>query len=643
MNIIDSGYKLQFNTPPFQNSPVLTNPSPAKLAIIQPLVSKLLDSGAISVIEPSNDQHVYRIFTVKKKNGKDRLIIDLSPLNNLIKKIHFRMEDFEFIKSLLNVNDYLASIDLSDAFFSIPLHQSSKKYVCFQLENTRYCFNVLPFGLTSSPRIFSKVLKVAITFLRSKGIKMSFYLDDIIIVSSSPSLLQQHVAFTVKFLSNLGFFINFEKSSLNPSRSITHLGYVWNSAEFNLSVPPDKVIKVKNSAIRLLNSSVSIRDVSSFLGLLISLTNAFPLAPLYFRKLQLCFLENRSRTPHWDDYFNLDDGAIADLNWWSTCSSCLSPASLHSFEYSISLYTDSSNLGWGATLSNGMSTSGLWSEEIANNHINFLELKCIHLAFLALLPHLKNRSVRLLSDNIVSVFYINKIGGTHSFPLCLLSLDIWQLFLDNNIQCKAFHIPGSANCVADFLSRSHARDELVLSHNAFNLLSSCLDFPLYVDLFASRFSCKLPQYVSQFPDNNAWKIDAFSFSWPDNLYIFPPIKLISKVLQKFKTDSVSQAILLTPAWPSLPSLPIIFELLFSDPILIPVFYFEGQFPTRRPFDVMAWPISSLSVKRTAFQKTLSQRSAIASVQVPSKFMQEFGRCSTVGSLALNVLPQSLPP
>ena len=122
------------------------------------------------------------------------------------------MEIFLTIKSLIQQYDYFSSIDLSDAFFTIPLHADSKKFVVFEFENIRYCYNVLKFGLTSSPRIFCKMLKPAINCIRSEGIKISSHLDDIFLCFCSISQLQFQINLTLNVLLSLGFIPNYRKS-----------------------------------------------------------------------------------------------------------------------------------------------------------------------------------------------------------------------------------------------------------------------------------------------------------------------------------------------------------------------------------------------------------------------------------------------
>ena len=523
----------------------------------------------------------------------------------------------------------MVSIDLSDAFHSIPIHDSSKKFVCFEFNNCRYCFNVLPFGLSSAPRIFSKILRPAISHLRSLGIKITSYLDDILIIASCPNSLSRHTSLAIDLLSSLGFSINYSKSNLLPVRSLIHFGFLWNTLDFTISVPCDKVTQIRNFANYLLSSVVSIRVASSFLGTLVSTMVGYPYAPLHYRYFQLCLIRHRQTFSSWEDRFTPDSDCYADIKWWSKCPSLLPSSSLESFTYSITLFTDASSHGWGAYLCNGLSSSGIWSSD-DSSHINLRELKAVLLGVSSLLPHIKGKSLRVLSDNIATVYYINKLGGTHSLPLCSTALSLWNLFLDNGISCQAFHIAGINNFNADELSRRYLHSELQLSHVAFDKLCSLIPFPLSYDLFASRYSRKLPCFASRYQDPLAWKVDAFSFVWPNNCYIFPPINLIPRILRKFKCDNVEYGLLLTPAWQTLSSLPMIIDLLCFYPIFVPSSFVEGEFPTRRPFNLMAWSISSLSATRKDFLKRPLPPSSKVLTPIPSRLTPTIGKSFTVG-------------
>ena len=79
----------------------------------------------------------------------------------------------------------MIKIDLKDAYFSVALHRSSKKYVRFQWGGTLYEFQCLMFGLGPAPKIFTKLMKIPISLLRKLHIRIIIYIDDILIVASS--------------------------------------------------------------------------------------------------------------------------------------------------------------------------------------------------------------------------------------------------------------------------------------------------------------------------------------------------------------------------------------------------------------------------------------------------------------------------
>ena len=99
---------------------------------------------------------------------------------------------------------------------------------------------------------------------------------------------------------------------------------------------------------------------------------------------------------------------------------------IHSPRFDLTIHTDASLRGWGATCE-GQSIGGRWDQSESSLHINLLELKAAFLALCSFFP-LRSptpRHVNLLMDNTTAVAYINKKGGTHSFSLCSLALDLW--------------------------------------------------------------------------------------------------------------------------------------------------------------------------------------------------------------------------
>jgi len=75
---------------------------------------------------------------------------------------------------------------------------------------------VLPFGLSSAPYIFTKVLRPLVKFWRFNGVKMVIYLEDGCGTSDSLEVAKQHTQFVRLSLKDAGFAINSSKSNWDP-------------------------------------------------------------------------------------------------------------------------------------------------------------------------------------------------------------------------------------------------------------------------------------------------------------------------------------------------------------------------------------------------------------------------------------------
>ena len=175
------------------------------------------------------------IFTIPKKNGDLRLILNLKHLNHFIPKVHFKMEGVGLLPHMLMQGDWVVKLDLQEAFFAVPIHPTSQGLLSFVWQGRILSFTCLPFGLTSAPRIFTKLLKPVTAFLRERGVRLIIYIDDILVMAQSRSLAYHHLHLVVDLLELLGFIINYQKSILTPTQELIFLGLVVNSVDMSLS------------------------------------------------------------------------------------------------------------------------------------------------------------------------------------------------------------------------------------------------------------------------------------------------------------------------------------------------------------------------------------------------------------------------
>ena len=141
-----------------------------------------------------------------------------------------------------------------------------------------------------------------------------------------------------------------------------------------------------------------------------------------------------------------------------------------------------------------------------------------------------------------------------SGTLCALLWRILTWCTKNQVTLKARHIPGRLNVVADKLSRlGHTiQTEWSLLPAVFKTLCDRWDQP-QIDLFATRFNNKVPQFVSPVPDTTATAVDALSLSWEElDAYAFPPTAILGKVVDKLQDTLCMRIIIIALGWPNMP-------------------------------------------------------------------------------------------
>ena len=99
-----------------------------------------------------------------RTSGKQRLILDLRRVNAFVYKQKFKCEDLSVATQIFDKDYYLFKFDLKSGYHHIQIFPEHHKYLAFAWDfgtgKFRYFqFCVLPFGLSSAPFIFTKILK----------------------------------------------------------------------------------------------------------------------------------------------------------------------------------------------------------------------------------------------------------------------------------------------------------------------------------------------------------------------------------------------------------------------------------------------------------------------------------------------------
>ena len=78
------------------------------------------------------DGFMSSIFTREKRDGSYRMILNLKQLNKHIEYEHFIMESVQSVLNIIRPNCWMASVDLKDAFYTVPIQPDHQKFLKFK-------------------------------------------------------------------------------------------------------------------------------------------------------------------------------------------------------------------------------------------------------------------------------------------------------------------------------------------------------------------------------------------------------------------------------------------------------------------------------------------------------------------------------
>ncbi len=256
-------------------------------------------------------------------------------------------------------------------------------------------------------------------------------------------------------LSQLGFWVNWEKSKLSPMQRISFLGMELDSINQTACLKQELL-----------------KPFQRLLGHMATVAAVTPLELLHMRPLQ-----------HWLH------GQVQRWAWqWGTLRVWVAPACRQTFTLCSDLsflwaevpleqvsrqdvvYTDASAKGWGATF-NGLAVSGVWTGPQLHWHINCLELLVVHLALNRLKRCLRGKQVMVRTDKSATVVYINRQGGLRSRRMSQLTRHLFLWSLKHLRSLRAIHIPGLLNRAANELHSPESGDSIPRQSSWFGVVS----------------------------------------------------------------------------------------------------------------------------------------------------------------------------
>ena len=202
-SIVKSGLGWKWVNSPPSLKMFYQEPTPILLEYVQKMLEK-------RVIEPCHSLKFQgRLFYVPKKDSNERrVILDLSPFNIHIECQSFKMTTIRHVRNSLPKGAWTCSIDLTDAYWHVPIAKNFRPYLGFSLGRKAYRFRAMPFGLNIAPRTFTKLVNVIVSVLRTRGVLMVAYLDDWLIWADNKQSCIDSTKIVLDLVANLGFHVN---------------------------------------------------------------------------------------------------------------------------------------------------------------------------------------------------------------------------------------------------------------------------------------------------------------------------------------------------------------------------------------------------------------------------------------------------
>jgi hypothetical protein len=225
----------------------------AHLEIIDKQVDEMLKYG---VIEPAASPWASNVVLARKKDNSMRICIDYRKINQISYQDSYPLPHIDVCLSSLQGSSWFSTLDLSSGYFNIPVKESDKDKTCFITRRGSWRFNVLPFGLTSAPSVFQRLMDLSLSGL--SYVSCLAYIDDILVYSTTFEQHLERLEEVLLRILNAGLKLKASKCHVFQ-RKVEFLGHIV-SAD-GIEVQPSKV-----SAVLDWPRPTNLHELRSFVG-----------------------------------------------------------------------------------------------------------------------------------------------------------------------------------------------------------------------------------------------------------------------------------------------------------------------------------------------------------------------------------------
>lgn len=422
---------------------------------VQIEMEQLVRDGAFSLTK-EEDVRVSPVFLIPKRTGGTRLIHDLRGINGCIRAPHFTLRGARDAAAVVANSNWLCALDLKRGYQQVYMDPTARKYLGARMGRETVVSNVLPFGLSLSPYIFTRLTNWVAGLIRKRtGLHIAVYIDDFLVGSDTKEQLESGLNTIRELFRDLGIVLS-EKKEIVVAEQVEYLGFLWSAGRKAVGITEERRRQYRRIIKNLLRAPQPVVRWRSVVGKLIFLREAVGSALRHVRSI-LRFLRGRKDGAR----VSAPDEVREDLTWWLRVLEDRKELSLVNAEVTASIATDASDAAVGYVLEVGQEKIERTLElRHRDASINARELE----ALLRCLENhgdlLQGRRALWYSDNVTARAAVLKQGtqaiNQQTWEIAREILDILEA---KNISLVPKHVPGSLNRGADALSRPGQEDD----------------------------------------------------------------------------------------------------------------------------------------------------------------------------------------
>ena len=235
-SLVEHGIPIVPGTRPIRQPPHRLGPE--KEAEAERQVKDLLDKG---LIEPASGAWSSPVVLVRKKDKSWRFCVDYRRLNAVTQQDAYPLPRIDESLEALAGSRFFTTLDLLSGYWQVPLDAEAQERSAFITRSGLWKWKVLPFGLTSAPATFQRLMEQVLRGLHWKTALL--YLDDVIVISPDFQSHLQRLEEVLQRLHQAGLKLKPQKCELLQER-VRYLGHIVSAA--GIATDPEKIEAIAN-------------------------------------------------------------------------------------------------------------------------------------------------------------------------------------------------------------------------------------------------------------------------------------------------------------------------------------------------------------------------------------------------------------